>query len=148
MTAFPERIRINRCPDLFTPYLGTLADGRLFWGLGTFAYLQPDGSLDSTQTGERREYAMVFVFNPDGSLNSVNHKSYGFDELTHLDRDLKRMVKSLGPRKNGHIFIQPFTTTIGRVEFGLIPNEEFGLINFQPHSIVSFMDPWDGEYYT
>jgi hypothetical protein len=61
---------------------------------------------------------------------------------------LEEMIKKLGKTEFCDIEVKPFQTTIDGVVFGLVPNDEYGSVDLQPSSTISFQEPWDGEHYT
>lgn len=61
---------------------------------------------------------------------------------------LEEMVAALGLVKYKDIEIKLFQTEIDGIVFGLVADDKSGLINSQPGSLISFQEPWNGEYYT
>ncbi|GAA5511234.1 hypothetical protein Rcae01_06750 [Novipirellula caenicola] len=46
------------------------------------------------------------------------------------------------------ISVRPFQIQIDGVNFGLVADDDHGCVHLQPGSQITFMEPWDGEYYT
>lgn len=65
------------------------------------------------------------------------------DEI--LENQIEEWISELGKLEYCDIELNLFQTIIDGFVFGLIPNNES--IDLQPSSIISFQEPWNGEYY-
>lgn len=145
----PELIPITREEDYHTHYLGETESGELFFGYETFVF--PNGINSADWQNERLEYAVVYMFDKKGNHIETKYKCAG--KTSHLpigetSRLLEELLKELSNLSFKNIQVKPFKTVIHGIEFGLIPDTEFKMINLQPSSTISFSAPWDGEYYT
>jgi hypothetical protein len=149
---FPEKLPIARMEDLYTDYLGKTADGKLFWGYETFAYSPQYAQIkDENKLQYRSDYAVLHLFDNDGNYQSSKSFTSGKGVLQEggiLTDKLEEWVSELGEVTYCDIEIKLFQTIIDGLTFGLIPNIEFNMIDLQPGSLISFQEPWDGEYYT
>jgi hypothetical protein len=91
------------------------------------------------------EYAALYCFDRNGTLTT--HKIIG-PLKTATDDTMRQLLAELGPYEFGDIFVAPFQVTFDGQVFGLVPDSEGGTITLQPGSMITFMEPWDGEYYT
>lgn len=143
----PERIRINREEYYHTHYIGKTADGRQFFLYPTYIY--PDPVTRSLDT--REEYVVLYLFDKRGNHLETKHWYAGVtDEGTErrVWNKLDEMVAEIGPVEYTSIKVKPFQTIIDGIVFGLVPNEERRCVYLQPSSTISFMAPWDGEYFS
>ena len=46
------------------------------------------------------------------------------------------------------LVIAPFQVDHDGLSFGLIPDHQKETLTLEPGSMITFMEPWDGEYYT
>jgi len=138
--------------DYHTHYLGKTATGQLFWAYETFAFTKPRSDIEPKDDWEkyRKEYALIHTFDNDGNYISTKHCSCILAELgdVSLADKLEEMVADLGDFEFQDIEIKIFQTKIDDIIFGLVVDEETEMINLQPSSTISFLEPWDGEYYT
>src|SRR5947209_756970 len=146
----PDKLPINRMEDYHTHYLGELEDGRLFWGYETFAYTPPFREIkDTNKLKYRKDYAVLHIFDSDGNLLQTSFKSANAtDGQRYISDMLDEMISQLGKIEYKNIEVKVFEVLIDGKIFGLIPDHDFGLINLQPGSVISFQEPWNGEYYT
>lgn len=148
----PKFLPINREEDYHTHYLGTVADGRQFFGYSTFVFSQPKDTFDFDQWPNfRKEYTLLHTFDKGGNYLKTEHHYDGTTAECDVELQqerLEKMVNALGKIKFKNIAIKLFQTEIDGIVFGLIPNEEYELINLEPSATISFQEPWDGEYYT
>lgn len=145
----PEKISIQRMEDYHTHYLGKIEDGRIFFGYQTFVF--PNGVPASDWEKHRREYVVLYLFDKDGNYIDTNHWNAGITaEINNSEtkEKLQQMVRELGSVVYQDIEVRPFQTKIDGIVFGLVPNAEYGSVDLEPSSTISFQEPWDGEYYT
>ncbi|MDJ1484317.1 hypothetical protein QNI16_27720 [Cytophagaceae bacterium YF14B1] len=148
----PDKLPIERIEDYHTHHLGKSRDGRLFWGYTTFVYSVPLSTIqDDNSLKFRRDYAVFHTFDRDG--NYINTQYYFGGTADRCDQEelenkLDEWVSQLGETEYTDIEIKLFQTVIDGFVFGLIPDEEFSLINLEPSATISFLEPWDGGYYT
>jgi hypothetical protein len=149
----PDKLPIARMEDYHTHYLGQSADGRLFWAYDTFVFTKKYGDIQENDDWQkyRREYAVIHTFDNDGNYLTTKHWNAGLtidvdDEA--IEKKLKEFVSELGGTTFKNIEIKLFQIEIDGITFGLIPDEESGMIHLQPTSKISFQEPWDGEYNT
>lgn len=148
----PNKLPILRMEDYHTHYLGQAKDGRLFWGYLTFVFTKPYSTIEQGDDWKkyRKEYALVHTFDQDGNYLVTKHRSALANETTSQkeEEQLEQMVDELGEVTFQDIEIKIFETKIDDIIFGLVIDEESEMINLQPGSMISFQEPWDGEYYT
>ncbi len=135
--------------DYHTHYLGETKNGLLFFGYETFVF--PNGySGDNWQT-DRIEYALVYLFDKNGNHIETKHKCAGKTSEIRPGTT-KLLLDELLAESEIHEFkdikVKPFRTDIDGIEFGLIPNDEYKVIELQPSSTIAFGEPWNGEYDT
>ena len=107
---------------------------------------------------------------PDGTqflLNELSEGSlvvlvlYCFDADGHyLGHELQRndgnqaeaartdLLNKLDTPVRCNIAVRPFSVKVDGVKYGLVVDEDDECVLLQPHSQVTFMAPWDGEFYT
>lgn len=129
--------------DYHTHYLGQVSDGRLFMGYET-------SSIDYGE-GTRKDYAVLHTFDKKGNYLSSEYAFAGSPSngcgISMSDK-MESMVQSLGKIKYKDITVKVFQTEIDGVLFGFVPDEESEMLHLQPGSLISFSEPWDGEYFT
>ncbi|MCY2962143.1 MAG: hypothetical protein NT069_00575 [Planctomycetota bacterium] len=147
-TKIPERLPIKRMPDLYTKHIGRYKNGHgLFFGMTTELCIDVDGNPLRDRIGHSRFYAVLFLFGDDGtfhecrSLMSSHSLEESYGNLCHLLRDI-------GTVEYCDIAVNLFSTWIDGVEFGLVADSESGVVNLHPNSLITFSEPWDGEYFT
>lgn len=148
----PDLIPISRQEDYHTHYLGTFSGDLQFWAYETFVHNPPKNLAAKTDWQERRkEYVVLHTFDVNGDHLHTEHWYCGTtaecDDIP-MEQKLEEMVSALGDTKFGDISVKLFQTEIDGIVFGLIPDENTKMVNLQPSSTISFMEPWDGEYYT
>lgn len=146
----PDKLPINRMEDYQTEYLGQIKDGRLFWGYETFVYSIPHWEIKgSDKLKYRTDYSVLRIFDGDGNLLQTKYKSANAaNKLFSTTSMLEEMVSEIGEVEYNDIEVKLFEVLIDGIAFGLIPDYGSGVINLQPGSLISFQEPWDGEYYT
>lgn len=136
--SIPDKIQIRWMPDLHTAHIGQYGDSEQFL---ITEHLVPSLNDDSLA----REYIALYCFDSSGKLTS--HKIAGplaFDTEATVDS----LLSDLAGHKFGDIYVAPFQVTFDGRIFGLLPNAEQGTIQLEPGAMITFMEPWDGEYYT
>lgn len=148
----PERLPIARMEDHHTHYLGSTPDGILFWAYDTYAFSGPDAEIsqDENRQQYRRDYVLLHTFDDAGNYLTTKYWSVSTSATSayQANEKLEEMIGELGDITFHDIEVSIFQTQIDNIVFGLVPDEETGMINLQPGSMISFMEPWDGEYYT
>lgn len=148
----PDKIPILRMEDDHTHYLGACADGRLFWGYETFAFTKPPHELTPDNWQQyRKEYAILHTFDMHGNFLNSEFWVAGLTseiEPQSVTEKLEKMIAGLGSIAYRDIEVCLFNTVIDNITFGLMYNEEIGSVDLQPGAMISFQEPWDGEYFT
>ena len=141
---FPGRILIQRIEDYHTHFCGSRRqNGHLFLGFVTHEFIK-----DNSPVGGRLEYLdVVFEFSPNGRFLRLLKMESTIDANRSL-ANLEQLMNTLGPVDFHDIEVDLFETSMDGIQFGLIPDPEFGFINLQPGSPIAFYSPWDGDYYT
>jgi hypothetical protein len=150
---FPDKLKINRIEDYHTHHLGQVENGDLFCEYETFLFTKPLHELQENENWEkyRREYVVLHLFDKDGNLKSTSHWFAGTSDKSNgitIEQKLDKFTRDLGNIKYQNIEVRPFQIKIDGHTFGLLENKEFNCINLEPSSLISFMYPWDGSYYT
>ena len=147
---FPDKLPIMRMEDYHTHYLGRGDNGKLFWGYETFVYEKSFAEIKDWKK-YRREYAVFHTFDSDGNYLATKYLFGGTTDICDyekLENQIEEWVAELGDVEYCDIEVRLFQVVIDGFIFGLIPNEEFESIDLQPSSVISFQEPWDGEYDT
>lgn len=139
--------------DYHTHYIGKTKNGNQFWAYQTFVFTKPPHEILITENwGKfRREYVVLHTYDKEGDLKETKYWFAGTTDKSseeEIEKKLEEFVKNLGEIVFCPIEIKLFQTKIEQFTFGLIPNEEFKSINLEPSSLISFYEPWDGEYFT
>jgi hypothetical protein len=136
--SLPDKIPIRWMPDLHTSHIGHLGDSEQFF---VAEHLLPSVGADSPS----RQYVALYCFDEAGMLTS--HKIL---RLLHLDTGdtVNVLMAQLGAHQFTDICVSPFQVAFDDRLFGLIPDAERLTISLEPGSMITFMEPWDGEYYT
>lgn len=149
--AIPDKIPIARLEDLYTNYLGKCAGNRLFWGLEIFAFTVPaEKRTGKDWEKHRKEYIVLFLFNSDGDFLEARHIYASLTSETggsDFEEEIKSLMADLSEVSYEDIAVKPFKTIIDGFTFGLIVDEENEAVHLQPSSLITFLEPWDGEYY-
>ncbi|MDQ8209670.1 hypothetical protein QEH52_19280 [Coraliomargarita sp. SDUM461003] len=135
--------------DYHTDLVGRCEDGRQFFIYEPFVF--PNEEINEDWTKVRREYLVLYLFDPEGNFIEIKHWSGGTTaELNHQEKQKKKdeFLTSLGKFELCDISVKLFQTTIDGVVFGLVPSEKNEAVDLQPSSTIQFTEPWDGEYYT
>ena len=149
--SIPEKIPIERIEEYHTHYLGRTAEGNQFWGYTTFVFTKPHFEIQGDWQDYRHEYVLLHLFDADGNLLETMHWLAGTTKQVTgvmLYNKLQEMVAQLGAIEFGDIEVKLFQTTIDGIVFGLIPDEEYNLVNLEPGATLAFAAPWDGSYST
>lgn len=134
----PDKLRIRWMPDLQTAHVGRFNVSEQFF-LAHHATHSEGGSSPNSH------YAALYCFEGAGTLTT--HKIIGpLGTLT--DDTIRQLLGELGPHEFRDIFVAPFQVAFDGRTFGLVPDLDHGTITLEPGSMITFMEPWDGEYYT
>ncbi|WBA40291.1 hypothetical protein [Hymenobacter canadensis] len=149
---WPKKLPIERWEeeDSYTYYLGSTADGKLFWAYSIFVY-SAGYIIKNDWKEHRHEYALLHLFDKQGRYLSTSHWNAGTSNQGNdvlVEAKLAQWIAELQPVRYHDIKVELFSTVIDGYLFGLIPDEELEIINLKPGSAISFEAPWDGEYYT
>ncbi len=150
---WPKKLPIARVEDWHTHYAGRAADGRQFWAYATFAF---ESGWHSAPPGSdwrafRKEYVVLHTFSRDGDYLATRHWCAGVTAEASSEaiaQKLAELVAELGPAVMQDIKVSLFQTQLDGLTFGLVADAESEQINLQPGATISFMEPWNGEYYT
>ena len=134
----PDELPIRWMPDLQTSNVGH------FNGSDQF-FLAHHSAHYRSNTSVRGQYAALYCFARNGALTA--HKIIGPLKAV-TDDTISRLRSELGPHKFGDILVAPFQLAFDGLIFGLLPDREKGTITLEPGSMITFKEPWDGEYYT
>lgn len=136
--ALPEKLQIRWMPDLHTSHIGRFNKSEQF-------FLAQHVVHSITNNSANREYVALYCFDRSGILQ--RHKILGpFDSVT--EKMTNALLTDLGPYEFMDICVAPFQVTFDGHLFGLIPDTQNGIIQLEPGSMITFMEPWDGEYCT
>ena len=84
-----------------------------------------------------------------GALKNVNHSILGKDaSQDEIQIEKNGFLSELEQYQLCDIRVHPFEVKIDGVTFGLLYSEETQSVNLEPGPLITFMAPWDGEYYT
>ncbi|HZY83142.1 MAG TPA: hypothetical protein VFE50_26665 [Cyclobacteriaceae bacterium] len=145
----PKKIPIQRMEDYHTHYIGKIADGRQFFGYESFVF--PSGVPANEWQSQRKEYVVLYIFDSDGNHLETLHWFAGTtaeQSQGATTQWLEKKISELGDFEYTDINVKPFQTIIDGVVFGLVPNEEYEVVELEPGSAIAFHEPWDGEYDT
>lgn len=129
--AVPDILPIRLMEDMHTKFVGRCADGTQFF-LNEF-------NDDST------EVVVLYRFDADGIYLDHNVRRTDSTQAEALKTEL--LVKLESP-VFCDIAVRPFSVSVDAVNYGLLVDAEDECVHLQPHTQITFMDPWDGEYYT
>ncbi len=148
----PDKIPIARMEDYHTEYIGKCANGHQFWVYQTFVYEKPVEERGSGKWAEfRREYVIRYLFDAKGNFLDARYFYNGYaSDLPNSagEEKIREFLAELEPYSFCDIEVFLFNVMLDGYEFGLMKNEEFDCIDLQPESVISFQEPWDGEYNT
>ena len=132
----PEKFPICWMPDLQTSHVGYFEGCQQFF-LAHHRVPTP---------GSFADYLALYCFDEFGTLSS--HTIRGpFDERVS-ESVVGELMSQLGQYEFADICVAPFAVQFAEHSFGLIPDTVHSSITLQPGSVITFVEPWDGEYYT
>jgi hypothetical protein len=144
----PELLLIKRMEGLQTALIGRCETGQFF----VTETLPIAGESDSKLPEKDRLYVVRYLFNLNGEFIGAEHAKInccaGRDYLRLVEEKKGEFLDGLGPYEYCDIVVKPFSITIDEIQFGLVCSEGTGSINLEPGPTITFMEPWDGEYYT
>jgi hypothetical protein len=144
----PELLLIKRMEDLHTGLIGRCEAGQFFITDSLPVAVDSDFKL----TEKDRPYVVRYLFKLDGEFSNAEHakiECLSQRECLHLaDEKKRKFLGDLGPYSFCDIVVKPFEMTLNGIKFGLVYCEETDSINLEPGPVITFMEPWDGEYYT
>lgn len=141
----PDRFTI--VPDDYHAQLaGTTGDGRRFFITTPFEA--------GTPTDPGNEFVALFLWNADGTFDSIDVDAFGPRELVSEDDHqdaLERRISRLGDFTIEAISVAPFAVQSHGTTFGFVPQEFEGSVsvNLQPGDYMAYYEPWEsGDYDT
>ena len=144
----PELLLIKRMEDLQTALIGRCEIGQFF----ITESFPIAGESDSKMPEKDRLYVVRYLFKLNGEFLSAEHAKInccsGRDYLRLVEEKKIEFLNGLGPYEFCDIAVKPFSITIDEVQFGLVYSNGTGSISLEPGPTITFMEPWDGEYYT
>lgn len=97
-------------------------------------------------SGHFDDYLALYCFDERGVLST--HTIRGpFDERVSR-RLIGGLMTQLGQYELRDICVAPFEVRFAGHSFGLIPDLEHSAITLEPGCMITFREPWDGEYCT
>lgn len=133
--AIPEKLLIRWMPDLHTSHVGCFNGSRQFF-LAQHRVATAVGHSD---------YLALYCFDQRGTLSS--HTIRGpFKRVT--EESIGGLMAQLDHYEFTDICVAPFAVRFEGLEFGLIPDAAHATITLEPGCMITFVEPWDGEYYT
>jgi len=136
--ALPSKLLIRWMPDLQTSHVGRFNVSEQYF-LAQHAVHSEGGASPTCH------YAALYCF--DGAGRLTTHRIIGPIE-TVTDDTIRKLLAELGLYEFRDIVIAPFQVAFDGWVFGLLPDPERGTITLEPGGMITFMEPWDGEYYT
>jgi hypothetical protein len=125
-------------PDLHTAHVGRFSGSEQFF---VAHHLVPPVSDDA----QGHEYVALYCFDKAGLLKS--HKIVRPTRL-RVEEAVSSFLAEVAPHHFTDICVSPFQVTFDGRTFGLIPDSRLQAITLEPGSMITFTEPWDGEYYT
>jgi len=134
--------------DLQTALIGRCETGQFF----VTETLPIACELDSKPQEKGRLYVVRYLFKLSGEFLSAEHARInchsGRDYMHLVEEKRREFLDSLGPIEFCDIAVKPFSITIDEIQFGLVYSKGTESISLEPGPTITFMEPWDGEYYT
>jgi len=94
-------------------------------------------------------YVVRYLFHLSGEFDSVQHAVLGKDASPDEILGVKNaFLRELESYRLCDIRVHLFDVSIDGTAFGLFYSEETQSVNLLPGPLITFMAPWDGEYYT
>lgn len=133
----PDILPIKHMDDLHTNLIGCSSEGQ-------FMIIDYPAGRHGTVV-----YVVRYLFHKSGELNTVKHSTHGKDaSLDEIQNQKNAFLCELEPYQLCDIRVRPFEVRIDGMIFGLVYSEETQSVNLEPGPLITFMAPWDGEYYT
>lgn len=127
----PETIPIRIMADLHSAIIGRCADGTQFF-------------LNQFHEGST-EVLVLYRFEADGRyLDHVVRRT----DRTQSEAATTELLSKLENPEFCDIAVRPFCVSVDGESYGLLVDTEDECVHLQPHTQITFMEPWDGEYYT
>jgi hypothetical protein len=140
----PELLPIKRQEDLHTDLIGQCDKGQFM----IVETLPVPGPRETSDIPARR-YIVQYLFRSSGELVRAKHIAISNDAPDEsIGVEKERLLQECAPYTFGDIMVKPFAVEIDGMTFGLVYSEEMDAVNLEPRSLITFMAPWDGEYYT
>jgi len=133
--------------DLKTALVGRCETGQFF----VTETLPIAGESYSKLPKKDRLYVVRYLFKATGEFFSVEHAKIDCSRggyLPLVEEKKSEFLTNLGLYEFCDIVVKPFSITIDEIQFGLVYSEQTESINLEPGPTITFMEPWDGEYYT
>ena len=132
----PEKLPIRWMPDLHTSHVGYFNGCQQFF-LAHHRVATAIGFDD---------YLALYCFDQLGTLSS--HTIRGPFGARVSEGLVGGLMAQLGQYEFRDICVAPFEVRFERHSFGLIPDLEHCAITLEPGCMITFLEPWDGEYCT
>jgi hypothetical protein len=144
----PDLLLIKRVEDLQTALVGRCEAGQFFVTETLPIVSESASKLPKTN----QLYIVRYLFKTNGDLLSAKHAkincSSGRDYYRLVEEKKTELLNGLGPFEFCDISVKPFSIMIDKIQFGLVYSEGTKSIGLEPGPTITFMEPWDGEYYT
>jgi formate hydrogenlyase regulatory protein HycA len=151
--AIPNKIRINREEDYHTHFIGSYAGGQ-FMGFVTATLPMP---LLKDWKSQQRWYAVLHTFTSEGRHKKTDAWFAGTTAegvsqvLPRAQQKLDEMLLTLDGREFDSVEVELFSVQVDGHTFGLVddskPDKDIVSVRLLPNDLT-FLEPWDGEYYT
>jgi len=133
----PDVLPIKRMDDLHTNLIGCSSAGQ-------FMIIEcSDGRAPN------KIFVVRYLFNTSGEFKHVKLSRLGRNaSLDEITREKTAYLDELEPYRLCEFRVQPFEVSLDGIAFGLLYSEETQSVSLEPGSLITFMAPWDGEYFT
>ncbi len=94
-------------------------------------------------------YVVRYLFHMSGEFHNVKHAKLGIPASEEEVEIVKNgFLSELEPYRLCDIRVQLFEVDIDSITFGLLYSEETESVDLEPRALITFTEPWDGEYNT
>lgn len=136
----PAMLPIKRMEDMHTNLIGRSAEGQFM----IISYLPVSDGHD-----KKHVYVVRYLFKTSGELKNVKHVTLGEDASEEeIQINNNGFLRELEPYQLCDICVKPFESRIDGIAFGLLYSEKTQSVDLEPGPLITFMAPWDGEFYT
>ena len=95
---------------------------------------------------EHLDYVALYRFRQDGRAITPDIRRLPDSGAEEEVKSL--LLRQLGEHERHDIKVAPFQFAHDGHTFGLIPDSQQETLTLEPGSMITFMEPWDGEYFT